>query len=448
MELLKSRWPGRTQQLDQLLRIFGQPTDYTPPLILHGSTATGKSELLSDLLRTQQLPHAFVHCAECYSQQLLLELILTGLREQAGIAEGGLGTRVRDLGVFAQQVAQVVKSRDDDQTTYIVLDQAEHLLNQGLVSSSNPGLLPGLMSIESLIQPRHNICVIIVVEAAAMRFLQGPAAMFDPVYIHFPPYSKDQLVNLLILSSPDNEHPQLYKSFCKFLFQMFQSSCGHDLRELRHLSRCLYPKFIKPLQTEDVGPSDERKLFKLIQPHARALQQTLYQHDNTGGDKESDNRASMASKIEQLSHVSRFIAVAAYIASFNPIDADMRHFAAQVSVKKARRVSNKNKKQVISQRHIGPNTFPLERLTAIYFSLLLENAGDATYVQQADSTDLYAELSSLVRLNLLSSASSGSWDLDQAKFRCNIGFPFAEAVAKSISVDLSPYLYDDPNSWS
>jgi hypothetical protein len=66
----------------------------------------------------------------------------------------------------------------------------------------------------------------------------------------------------------------------------------------------------------------------LIQPHAQALQQTLYQHDNTGDEKkEADNRAS---KIDQLSQVTRFILVAAYIASFNPIDADMKHFAAQV----------------------------------------------------------------------------------------------------------------------
>jgi hypothetical protein len=58
------------------------------------------------------------------------------------------------------------------------------------------------------------------------------------------------------------------------------------------------------------------------------------------------------------------------------------------------------------------------------------------------------QLASLVRLNLLSAASSGGWDLDQTKFRCNIGFPFAELVAKSISVDLSPYLYEPPNCWS
>jgi hypothetical protein len=134
VDSLRARWPGRAQQLDQLLRIVGQPTDYVPPLILHGSTATGKSELLSDLLQTQQLPHAFVHCAECYSQSLLLELILTELRQDAGVAEGGSSsTRVRDLGVFAQQVSQMVKSRDDDQTTYIVSPEAGSRANKSMI---------------------------------------------------------------------------------------------------------------------------------------------------------------------------------------------------------------------------------------------------------------------------------------------------------------------------
>jgi hypothetical protein len=47
------------------------------------------------------------------------------------------------------------------------------------------------------------------VEAAAMRFLQGSAAMFDPLYIHFPPYNKDQLVQILISASPDKEVSQI-----------------------------------------------------------------------------------------------------------------------------------------------------------------------------------------------------------------------------------------------
>ena len=114
-----------------------------------------------------------MHCAECYSQSLLLELILSGLREHAGTGDGaGATARARDLGVFAQQVAQIIKSRGDEQTTYIVrrqttskirvsantlllgqvLDQAEHLVRQGLVSATSPGgLLSGLISIESLV---------------------------------------------------------------------------------------------------------------------------------------------------------------------------------------------------------------------------------------------------------------------------------------------------------
>ena len=65
---------------------------------------------------------------------------------------------------------------------------------------------------------------------------------------------------------------------------MFQHSCGHDLGELQHLSRCLYPKFKQPVLEDEVDASDERKLFKLIQPHAQMLQQSLYQHDTaTGG---------------------------------------------------------------------------------------------------------------------------------------------------------------------
>ena len=56
--------------------------------------------------------------------------------------------------------------------------------------------------------PRQNVCVILVVEAAARGFLQG--ALFDPVYIHFPPYNRDQLVKLLINAHPDKQVRELY----------------------------------------------------------------------------------------------------------------------------------------------------------------------------------------------------------------------------------------------
>ena len=53
-----------------------------------------------------------------------------------------------------------------------------------------------------------------------------------------------------------------------------------------------------------------------------------------------------------------------------------------------------------------------------------------------------AQIASLVRLKLLEQPSQ-AMDLDQVKYRCNVGQALVKALAAGAELDLSKFLYDE-----
>ena len=56
------------------------------------------------------------------------------------------------------------------------------------------------------------------------------------------------------------------------------------------------------------------------------------------------------------------------------------------------------------------------------------------------SATIYSQVTSLVRLQLLSSV--GIELVDQPKFKCNVSMDFIRIVSKSVQFDIYKYLYD------
>jgi origin recognition complex subunit 5 len=89
------------------------------------------------------------------------------------------------------------------------------------------------------LQTLCNICAIFIVEAAGTETLNSIATTANPVYIHFPVYTKPQMVQILCLDCPSSDNKALYRKFVNYLFDSFHHSCGQDLLELQHLTQSL-----------------------------------------------------------------------------------------------------------------------------------------------------------------------------------------------------------------
>nr|XP_021483382.1 origin recognition complex subunit 5-like [Meriones unguiculatus]XP_021483383.1 origin recognition complex subunit 5-like [Meriones unguiculatus] len=147
MSHLESMVLCREAQVSTLQSLFGERHHFSfPSIFIYGHTASGKTYVTQTLLKTLELPHAFVNCVECFTSRLLLEQILNKLN-RLNSSESGCPTEVtcETFNDFVRLFKQVTSAEHlKDQTVYIVLDKAEYLRDM------EANLLPGFLRLQEL----------------------------------------------------------------------------------------------------------------------------------------------------------------------------------------------------------------------------------------------------------------------------------------------------------
>lgn len=110
-------------------------------------------------------------------------------------------------------------------TFFIVMDRCERL------HDIDENLLPAFMRLNEL--TRCKISVVFISEIIFDKFRQG-TGLREPYKVHFPNYSKKELLEIMTLDAPDDHPKEFYHNYCKLLLSVFYNVC-QDLKELRHL---------------------------------------------------------------------------------------------------------------------------------------------------------------------------------------------------------------------
>uniref|UniRef100_A0A6G1RBG5 Origin recognition complex subunit 5 n=1 Tax=Hypotaenidia okinawae TaxID=2861861 RepID=A0A6G1RBG5_9GRUI len=158
----------------------------------------------------------------------------------------------------------------------------------------------------------------------------------------------------------------------------------------------------------------------------------------------------------ELPYYSKFLLIAAYLASYNPVRTDKRFFLKSLITleknptcvrhknlghKEARskhhgkiRKTNFMKKHEKTSNHLlGPKPFPLDRLLAILYSIVDNRV--------APTANIFSQITSLVTLQLLSIVGHND-QLDGPKYKCIVSLDFIRAIARTVNFDIIKYLYD------
>ncbi|KAL7976287.1 hypothetical protein Chor_002506, partial [Crotalus horridus] len=307
---LEGMIPCRETQASTLLSIFGERQHFSfPALFIYGHTSSGKTYVVQTLLKILELPHVFVNCAECFTSRLLLEEILRQL-QCLFIEEGNPSFASCDtFNDFVRLFKKAALTPDlQNQTIYVVLDKAEHL------RELEGNILPGFLRLQELYGKQCG-------------HLQKILS-----HDHPPEYSFD-----------------FYAAYINILLGVFYPVC-RDLKELQHLVRDLF-----------ANERDTRRLWKNIESHLKKAMQTVYLREISSSQWErlqQDNgepgqvKGLSAHAHVELPYYSKFLLIAAYLASYNPARTDKRFFVKT------------------SNHLLGPKPFPLDRLLAILYSIV------------------------------------------------------------------------------
>uniref|UniRef100_A0A669D2I2 Origin recognition complex, subunit 5 n=1 Tax=Oreochromis niloticus TaxID=8128 RepID=A0A669D2I2_ORENI len=394
----------RSEALDSLVPVI-DPHQYSyPSIFIYGHRASGKSHVMHVLMKELELSHATVSCVECVSIALLFEQVLLSF---FGCDAASLLPRSPSLSDFVRVYRQQCSQSPAKQTRYIV------------------------SAVED------NVTVILLSEIAWDKFRPNTGC-FEPLLLHFPDYSKSELQQIL----SQNVHPSysagFYSAYINILLGVFYSVC-RDLRELRHLAALNFSKFCEPLA--EGKETDTHKLWKHIEPHLKKAMQTVYlrevsslqweQMQQMEEEEAGALRGLSAHTHVELPYYSKFLLIAAYLASYNPARTDKRFFLKHHG--KIRKTNFLKKNEKTSNHLLGPKPFPLDRLLAIFYSVVDSRV--------APTASIFSQISSLVTLQLLAQVSHDD-QLDAPKYKCAVSLDFICAIARTVNFDIVKYLYD------
>lgn len=432
--LLKEKLICRDAQIVTLLSLLGEPQHYSyPSFFVYGHTATGKTYVIQTLLETCKFPHIIVNCVECFSSRMLFEQILNQLQGNWLSSENECLSYLRcnALNEFVLLFKQVVREQNLlDQTVYIVLDNAEQLREM------DANLLPGFLRFQELAET--NVTVIFISEIVWEKFRPNTGC-FEPLTLYFPDYSIDDILKILSRDYPPEFSADFYMSYINILLGVFYTVC-RDLKELRHLAAINFPKFCEPVQKGDVSEEDTRRLWRNIEPHLKKAMQTVYLREISSSqwerlqqdDEDSGHLKGLSAHAHvELPYYSKFLLIAAYLSSYNPARTDKRFFMKHHG--KIKKSSFLKKHEKTSNHLLGPKPFPLDRLLAIFYSIVDSRV--------TPSANVFSQITTLVALQLLTQVGHDD-QLDGPKYKCTASLDFIRAIARTVNFDIVRYLYD------
>lgn len=433
---------GREAQVKLLTGLLGQDGIPMPSSVfLHGHSGTGKTLVALHVLQRLSLRISHINCIEVYSPQVLYEAVLSQLSGSTPSPSSGQSSFSCDsLGEFVHHLVSIDHTLNQPRMA-ILLEHSERLRD----CAAN--ILPGLCRLQEL-APGVNITVLLMSTIPLDKFRISTGFM-EPVAVHFPQYTKDELLEILQKLRPPTASEEFFRNYISLVLSVFYHAT-RNLAELMHQVEQHFEAYCEPVQRGEVEEDDVRRLWRNIEPHLKKAMSTVYLREvsRTHYDKmqklietsisdmlpsESSGRDSISSKtaMVELPLYSRYLLIAAHLASYNPARSDRRFFMKHHGKQRKTKAIIKAKERC-SNHLVGPKPFPLDRLMAIFLSIVEEGI--------TPTASLFSQLSTLLSLQLLI-PSGGDDALQNPKYKCVAPRDVVASVCRSINFDISRYTY-------
>ncbi|KAH6669931.1 origin recognition complex subunit 5 C-terminus-domain-containing protein [Halenospora varia] len=482
LSTLAAEFPCREAQIRSLATLLAIRGALSRNIVLYGLEATGKSTVARALLEelssdhrqeltngdtentSDTLRYAIIKSAECISGRHLLEQTV-GSVAKAVDWEGNVG-RGENLAQLVVEIGKMVESwtseeYDGKRRLVLVFDGIDRQRD------APPTLLPALARLGEIIP---NLTTIYITTSPRPNFLHLPGVP----HIHFPPYSKAELITILgqakpspMLPSGESDTTYVWTRFLPTVYDSFTKHSSRDILSFRALSLRLWPQFIKSILDGQLSPSPYSKLFlanrSLFQNDSALLPSIISTLSLAAPQTQVQKQKDTHTLASQLPHTSRFLLLSSYLASLNPAKTDIHHFSKATTSKRKKRgggtaltssTPGVSKNRKISRKLLGPQAFVLERMLAIFHCIRTDAGiikGQGKGPRQGDfeevngSADIGMAIATLASLRLLvKMGASGAGDaLDgNVRYKVAVGWEVARALGRSVGVELEDYVAD------
>ncbi|KAI5787186.1 origin recognition complex subunit 5 C-terminus-domain-containing protein [Geopyxis carbonaria] len=418
-----NEYPCRKVQLKQLATLIGDDSIPSPQaFVVHGLEATGKTTVLRKFLNATDSSFTWVPCNECITVRHLTERIAATVSEALSNVENHPRCEnISVLAVYLQRILDISGTKH-----FLVLDRIDRQRDAPAT------LLASLRRIGEMIP---NLTVIFVVSVPHPRLFSSA----ELPHVHFTPYSKDESIEILSkeplrIFDDDEDYTEelaqeelyVWQKFCATVWDSLAKGAARDVVQFRDTVEKNWKPFVKPIAAGEYGTRNYSSLY--------LLNKDMFRREDTVIDSvvpiSTDGYRTV--KSHDLPYYSKFILCASYLASFNPARLDVQFFMKANDAKKKRRGGGGGGKQgktrKIQRRLLGPQAFPIERMLAIFHSIIPQDI--------EPTSDIMAQIATLTSLRLLVKASSLDPLDGSARWKVNVEWEYIRGIARSVKFDI------------
>ncbi|XP_068200889.1 origin recognition complex subunit 5-like [Palaemon carinicauda] len=434
---LQTTIPCRKDQIQFLVNILGEEECLLPcSLFLYGHRGTGKTLVTKTVLEKLNIVTSHVNCIEFYTTKVIYETILNNLSGTIPSSDNGYTSYAScdNFGDFIRFLKLINKDNGKPRMA-VVIENSERLRD------CDANILPAFCRLQELAED-VNISVIFCSTLPIDKF-RSSTGMMEPIVYHFPQYTKDELVEILMKGQPSTCSDYFYKTYVNIVLSVFYLA-SKSLTELKHQVLLHFKTYCEPIQKGEATEDDIRKLWRNIEPHLKKALDSVYlrevssaqfkrmqQLTESGITHDLPHIKSTGTKVE-LPFYSKFLLIAAYLASYNPARTDRRFFVKHHGKQRKTHHMIKAKEKSSSQL-VGPKPFPLDRMMAIFYSIVEDKV--------TPTANIFSQISTLVTLKLVTQVG-GDDQLDAPKYKCAVSLNFIRGIARTVGFDIIRYLYD------
>lgn len=474
IEIVSCEYPCRSDILRRLyidLSLGSFDAALPASIFIYGDHGTGKTAVLTEFLfYLEHLKTVTIDCVECYTSRIIYETVLNQLFDHSlEPANNYASYRKCDN---ARDFLDALNELSEERTYVIRFDDAQRMRDM------EANVLAIFLRLREC--TRLNICCMFVSSLPLEKLF--PVGSFPmPIVVHWPNYTQKEVLSILVGSYPafsrrlydhyvhskpiaenvektrladiiDGLERSFYENFFNLFLNTFFRTC-RDLNELRIISQDCFTKYCEPIMVSNVDMNDVRSLYKHIASTLKATVNTIYRRvdnpalaappsDNTSSkptshDGDQPRIPSVPHQQLELPYYAKYLLIAAFLASHNDVRLDKRLFVKHHG-KQRKTQQSIRAKQIVSEKmatQLGPKTFPIDRLMAIFYAIVEEKV--------PLTCNLMAQIPSLVRLKLLNFVSGEANIMDGgARLQCIVSLDFIVLIGRNVGFNVRQYLGD------
>lgn len=459
----------RDYQVKTLSAFLHSDPSITPSnLVIQGHNSTGKTFTLRKIFEANpKLVNTWLEPIELVAWKPLMQAVLRTVQDhlksiypEASIKESD-PLDVEEAFLLVKLLTNLFTQYD----SYLEKEFSFFLVFDGLdqLNDLDAVLFRKLVKLHELLPKSSYIKLKFLYTMQDMSFVERYSSHCLPMVV-FPRYSTKEVTEILIATRADDlimsdalrgkvlkegitectdeEFLGVAINFIQLIVQAFHSYTGNNIAALNDLIDFKWDLFVEKLTKENIF--EPLALYRAANKVFASTGDTL-----SAEDSETVETTSELAQTYELSAISKYLLISAYICSYLEPRYDSNVFSRKSHIKTGRTSYGRRKKAETNPRFLQPSIFPLERLLAIFQAIYpverKAQSGSLAFLKEESlmraNVEVFQNLAELHSLKLIATTVARNIDFlsYKVKWKVNVPWEIINEIGRSVDFDVGQY---------